>query len=80
MSKAITIYDAKTNLSKYIKEAKSGHPIYIGSYGEKEVVLMAVKPNKKSVKFGTAVGKFKFSDSNLEGLDKDIQELFYGKD
>ena len=79
MSKAITIYDAKTNLSKYIKEAKSGHHIYIGSYGQREVVLMTAKPDKKTIKFGTAMGKFKFSNNNLEGLDKDIQELFYGK-
>ena len=79
MNKVITIYDAKTNLSKYIKQAKAGNPIYIGSYGEKEVVLMSAKPDKAKIKFGTAAGKFDYSDSSLEGVDVDVQKLFYGK-
>ena len=69
MSKVDTIYDAKTNLSKYIKQAKSGQPVYIGSYGEKEVVLMSAKPEKETVKFGTAAGKFEYDEKVLEGLD-----------
>lgn len=42
MDKVLTIYEAKTNLSKYIKQAKKGVPIYIGSYGEKEVALISI--------------------------------------
>jgi len=80
MSKVVTVYDAKTNLSKYIKQAKQGHPVYIGSYGEREVVLMAAEPQKNTIKFGTSAGKFKYTDDTLVGLDKDIQELFYGED
>ena len=80
MNKVVNIYDAKTNLSKYIKQAKAGHPVYIGSYGEKEVVLMAAKPDKAKIKFGTAAGQFKYKDSDFEGIDPDIQEMFYGKD
>lgn len=80
MNNVVTIYDAKTNLSKYIKQAKTGHPVYIGGYGQKEVVLMAAKPDKPAIKFGTATGKFKYDDAAFEGIDPDIQELFYGKD
>ncbi|HEY1645557.1 MAG TPA: type II toxin-antitoxin system prevent-host-death family antitoxin [Candidatus Saccharimonadales bacterium] len=79
MNKVVTIHDAKTNLSKYIKKAKTGNPVYIGSYGEQEVVLMSAKPEKTRVKFGTAAGKFRYSDSVLEGVDEDVQFLFYGK-
>jgi prevent-host-death family protein len=79
MNKVVNIYDAKTNLSKYIKQAKSGHPVYIGSYGEREVVLMAAKPDKEAVKFGVSSGKFEYTDSALEGIDGDIQKLFYGE-
>jgi prevent-host-death family protein len=78
MNKVITIYDAKTNLSKYIKQAKEGSPVYIGSYGEQEVVLMAAKPNKPTIKFGTAHGKIKYKNTNIEGSDPDIQNMFYG--
>jgi prevent-host-death family protein len=79
MNKVVTIYDAKTNLSKYIKQAKSGHPVYIGSYGEQEVVLMAAQPKKNAIKFGTSTNAFRYDDSVLEGVDKDVQELFYGE-
>jgi antitoxin (DNA-binding transcriptional repressor) of toxin-antitoxin stability system len=76
--KVVDIYEAKSHLSKYIKQAKSGIPVYIGSYGEQEVVLMATKPQKAPVIFGTAAGKIKYNDKELEGMDKDIQKMFYG--
>jgi prevent-host-death family protein len=80
MNKVITIYDAKTNLSKYIKQAKAGKPVYIGSYGEQEVVLMAAKPKKAIIKFGIAHGKIKYNDKDLEGSDSEVQKMFYGED
>ena len=79
MNKVVSIYEAKTNLSKYIKQAKSGIPVYIGGYGEQEVVLMAAKPEKTPIIFGTAAGKIKYKDENLEGADKDIEKMFYGE-
>lgn len=78
-SKVVTIYDAKTNLSKYIKQARLGKPVFIGSFGQKEVVLTAVEPPKNEVKFGLAAGKIKYNTKALEGTDKDIQALFYGE-
>jgi prevent-host-death family protein len=77
MSKVITIYDAKTNLSKYIKKAKSGTPVYIGRYGEQEVVLLAAKPKVNQIKFGTSVGKLDYDNQSIEGEDLDINKLFY---
>lgn len=80
MNKVVTIYDAKTNLSKYIKQAKAGTPVYIGSYGERQVVLMAAKPNKSAIKYGTAAGKLKYQDKDIIGTDNDVQKLFYGRE
>jgi antitoxin (DNA-binding transcriptional repressor) of toxin-antitoxin stability system len=80
MNKTVTIYDAKTNLSKYIKQAKAGIPIYIGSYGEQEVVLMAAKPKTTKITYGTAAGKLAYKGKPNKGVDSDIQEMFYGKD
>jgi prevent-host-death family protein len=77
MNKVVTIYDAKTNLSKYIKQAKAGNPVYIGSYGEQQVVLMAAKPNKNIIKYGTAAEGLTYQDKDLVGNDQDIQKLFY---
>ncbi len=80
MNKIDTTYDAKTDLSKYIKHAKAGTPIYIGSYGEHEVVLMAAKSNKAKITFGTATGKLAYKEKPTNGLDNDLQEMFYGKE
>lgn len=81
MSKVVTIHDAKTNLSRYIREAKAGKPVYIGSYGDREVVLMAVNKQKKAIVFGTAKNTIKLKPGyTLDGIDPDIQQLFYGKD
>lgn len=77
MNKVVKSFDAKTHLSKYIQQAKEGQPVYIGSYGKQEVVLIDAKPAKSNIKLGTASGKFKYSIKNLEDIDSDIQELFF---
>lgn len=57
--KAVTIHDAKSNLSKYIAAAKQGQPVYIGSFGKAEVVLSAIAPPRPTKRrFGFAKGKF----------------------
>lgn len=76
MNKIVTIFDAKTNLSKYIQQAKEGKPVYIGSYGKMEVVLISAKSIKNPIHFGVASGKLKYSDKDLEGSDLDIQKMF----
>ncbi len=39
MPKVISIYDAKTNLSKLVKQAEAGQTIYIGDYGKLQAIL-----------------------------------------
>ncbi len=56
--KAITIHDAKTNLSKYIAAAKRGETIYIGSFGKPEIKLVVADSNKPKRKLGLGSGKF----------------------
>lgn len=82
MKKAVSIHDAKTNLSKYIAAAKNGEKIYIGSFGKAEVVMEAVtssvKPKQR--KFGIAKGKFKASpDAFTRETDDEIAALMYGE-
>lgn len=82
MKKAITIHDAKTNLSKYIAAAKNGEKIYIGSFGNAEVVMEAVvtpaKPKKR--KFGIAKGEIWVApDAFSRQTDDEIAALMYGE-
>jgi antitoxin (DNA-binding transcriptional repressor) of toxin-antitoxin stability system len=74
---AISIFDAKTNLSKYIKLAESGKTIYIGAYGKPQVKLTNLKPECQ-VKFGV-LKNLHYKDDDFVGTDGDIQKMFYGE-
>lgn len=75
--KAIPIHEAKTNLSKYIKQAKAGKPVYIGAWGESEVMLSAV-PKKKpgGGMWGAFKGQLWISDEAWEKSECEIAEDF----
>lgn len=75
--KAISIYDAKTNFSKLVEKAKNGSVVYVGAFGKPEVMIVSV-PKKKPVKFGLLKNKIKYDDKSFVGIDRDIQNLFYG--
>lgn len=81
MKKAVSIHDAKTNLSKYIAAAKNGEKIYIGSFGKVEVVMEAVvKPSRTRERtFGTAKGKLWVApDAFSRETDEEIAAQMYG--
>lgn len=48
--KAIPIHEAKANLSKYIQQAKAGKPVYIGGFGNAEVMLTVIPRSKHAKK------------------------------
>lgn len=76
--KTLSIYEAKTHLSKIIAEAKKGKTILVGAYGAPEVMITSV-PKSKPVIFGAFKDKLSFNDADFVGTDKDIQEMFYGE-
>ena len=78
--KTYNIYDAKTNLSKIIKEVQAGQEVSIAKNGETLIDLKLHQPKKRKIKFGFWTGMVDFKDEDLVGLDPDIQEMFYGKD
>ena len=51
MDKVMTIYDAKANLSKLVKQAQAGKTIYIGAYGQAQAAIVPL-PQKKQRKLG----------------------------
>ncbi|HSX06307.1 MAG TPA: type II toxin-antitoxin system prevent-host-death family antitoxin [Candidatus Saccharimonadia bacterium] len=80
----ISIHDAKTNLSKYIAEAKKGQKIYIGGYGKPEVALVALTPQETrglhKRQFTIAKGKVKAADDAFsQETEQTITSLFLGK-
>ena len=77
MDKVINIYEAKTHLSKYVKLAKAGQPVYIGSYGQEEVMLVPAKPRKKQLKLGIWKNRpIGYKDKDIVGSDPEIVKAF----
>jgi hypothetical protein len=81
----ITIHKAKTNLSKYIELAKQGQVISLGAFGVEEVILTTrsnTQQTSLSDKRKSAMGNLKATKVDykvLEGIDEDVQMMFYGE-
>lgn len=76
--KTISIHDAKTNLSKYIAQAKRGETIYIGSHGKPEIKLVVESPKKPKRTFGVLKDKLSsevISPSYSDHNDPEWQQL-----
>lgn len=78
--KTVNVYDAKTNFSKLLKQVQQGEDVVIAKNGVPVARLTADLPVKNKIKFGFWTGKIEYRDKDLEGIDPDIQEMFYGKD
>lgn len=76
MDKVITIYEAKTNFSKLVKKAKAGTPIYIGSYGREEVMLVSATPRKNKLKLGIWKDEDISYTGDIVGSDPEIVKMF----
>lgn len=73
----ISIYEAKTNLSKLVKRAQAGETIYIGSYGNPQAVLTPL-PEKKPIVFGVFENQKvpnAYKDEDLINSDPEIVDM-----
>ncbi len=82
--KTVTIHDAKTNLSKYIAAALKGEKVYIGSFGEAQVVLSKISEHETHLKgvrsFAIAKGKIKENgDAFSNSVDNTVSDLLFGQ-
>ncbi len=77
MNDVFTIYEAKTNFSKLVKAAKAGTPVYIGSYGKEEVMLVPAAPRKNKLKLGIWKDRpIGYKDADIVGSDPEIVKMF----
>lgn len=76
---AVTIAEAEVDLAHLITLVQGGEEVVITENDEPVADLVPHKPRKRKIKFGTAAGKLHYKDEDFEGLDPDIQEMFYGK-
>ncbi len=72
----LTIYEAKTHLSKLVKQVKAGEEVVIGGFGKPEVMLVPYKA-KQGIKLGLWSDKPKKHDSEaLVSSDPEVNQLF----
>ncbi len=68
MAKTVTIHEAKTNLSRLIKQACAGEEIIIARGKEPVARLVPVAGARPKRKFGSLKGVIKVDDSFFEPL------------
>lgn len=77
MTKVVSIYEAKTNLSKLVKRALAGETIYVGAYGKPQAILSPA-PVKKRIPIGIWEHK-RIDDANeYENLVQPDPDVFKG--
>ncbi|WP_323872204.1 type II toxin-antitoxin system Phd/YefM family antitoxin [Xenorhabdus doucetiae] len=79
-TKKVSIYDAKTNLSRIVQEvARTGEPVVIAKNGHALVKIVAYREEKPKRKLGFLKGKgsvpLHFDDMN----SAEIADMFEGK-
>lgn len=76
---SVNMHDAKTHLSRLADEVReTGHPIVISKAGTPWVMVVPLPGAKPSLGF-MRKELAKVDTSCLEGIDADVQELFYGE-
>jgi len=77
--KTVNIHDAKTHLSRLVEDAAKGEAFVIAKAGKPmvKVVPLEEAPKKKRP-IGLLDGQFFIPDDLDQGMDKEIEDLFYG--
>lgn len=78
--KTVNIHEAKTHLSRLVEDAAKGESFVIAKAGKPmvKVVPLEEAPKKKR-RIGLLDGQFFIPDDLDQGMDKEIEDLFYGK-
>ena len=75
--KTYKIHDAKTNLSRIIKEVQEGETVYLAKSNKIVAELKPYNKEKKSFPFGLYLGKIHLKDDwDSEETNEEISGLF----
>ncbi len=74
----VSLYDAKTHLSRLVEEAAAGHEIVIAKSGRPRARLVALEPARARVS-GRGKGRWKLGRSFEAPLPPDLLDRFEGK-
>lgn len=83
--RTFNIHEAKTHLSRLVDEVEKGEPFIIAKAGKPKAQVVPISLSKKMTKkrIGFMKGMYRLPDNFEEidkELDKEIEELFLGRD
>jgi len=74
----VSVYEAKTHLSRLLERVANGERIIISKSGKPVADLVIHQATQ--VRIGGLRGKLRYDDDDLEQPDPEIIEMFYGSD
>ncbi|MPZ66479.1 MAG: type II toxin-antitoxin system prevent-host-death family antitoxin [Pseudonocardiaceae bacterium] len=77
MTLDVNIHEAKTHLSRLLERVAAGERVTISKAGQPIADL--VPHVRAPVTVGGMRDEIRYDDADFEGLDPDIQEMFYGE-
>ncbi len=78
MTVNVNIHEAKTQLSRLLEQVANGERVIISKAGRPVAEL--VPHQRTRVVLGGLRGSLSYDDESFDGLDADIQQMFYGDD
>lgn len=77
MKHVIPIHEAKTNLSKLVKQAIAGKTIYIGAYGQPQAIITSLPETKNKLITGAWIqNNDVMIPDNFDDIDSEINKMF----
>ncbi len=80
MAKQISIYEAKTQLSKLVDRASKGETLIIAKAGTPLAQLVPLEEPKKKIRLGSMAGEFVVPDDFDDPLPDEVLDEFYKVD
>jgi len=74
---AVSLFDAKTHLSRIVEDLTSGkeQEVVISRHGKPMVRVLAIRPKNASQRIGIAKGQFVVPD-DIDSANPEIEKLF----
>jgi antitoxin (DNA-binding transcriptional repressor) of toxin-antitoxin stability system len=74
----VNVHEAKTHLSRLLEQVEAGERIIIARAGKPVADL--VLHHRAAIEYGSLKHELRYRDEDFDGIDEDVQELFYGSD
>lgn len=78
MATQVNMHQAKTRLSKLVKQAEQGEDVLLARAGKPVARIVPIAPEKPTGRIGFLEGQFNVPDDIKTPFAEEIEEMFYG--